>query len=92
MIGRDGKPIIVGFQPHELEWIRAAGTLTFRERESAYMQIAALTCRRYATIYERARKLRSEDRKLARDFLEQSMITRRVYVTAPTMTGKQRAA
>lgn len=70
MMDRFGDFIRVGFSPVETEWMRAAVTLPLREREQAYIQIAAMTGRKLGNVRSAARQLLAEHRTQVRAFLE----------------------
>ena len=101
IIGRFGNPVRVGWAPFELEWVKAALTLTRTERLSAYRDISEMTGRSMKSIANRAGILRAQGRQEAREWLAEHMHrdwrsspdvepSRRVFVRAPTMTGKER--
>lgn len=62
MIDRFGKPIRVGWAPHELLYIEAALTFRASERSSAYQDIADMTGRSLIAIRAKAENMASESR------------------------------
>jgi hypothetical protein len=66
MIDRHGRALIVGWQPHEILWLRAAMALPFRKRTDAYQQVAEMTTRTLAGVRHRAQLLARADREAAR--------------------------
>ena len=103
MLDRFGRPVRIGWSAVELLYIRAALTLARTERLSAYRDISELTGRSMKAIANRAGILRAQERQDAREWLAEHMrhdwrssghveAPRRVFVQAPTMTGKDKRA
>lgn len=78
---RYGRKIVIGWSDHEIEWIRAAGTLALQAREDALWDIASMTGRLYSTVHRKMLSVRQEDRAKAKAFLA-SVVghPRRVFV------------
>ena len=68
-IDRNGNRIIVGFKPHELEYIAAANTLRATERTNALQDISAMTGHCIRSVHRQAAIMQSADRKQAKERL-----------------------
>lgn len=90
MIDRYGIPLIVGFAPHEIEWLKAAGSLRGFERLQALEQICEMSGRKYASCERQMKALVAAEKREARAFLESvskatGTASRTVFVMAPTL-------
>lgn len=65
MIDRYGKPINVAWPEHHLEWVRAALTLDFKERQAAFHDIAEMTGRGIEAVRGCVKAVRDRDRRQA---------------------------
>lgn len=65
MIDRFGNRVSVAWPEHHLEWIRAALTLDFAERQAAYRDIASMTGRGIKAVRDRAKFMKDQERRQA---------------------------
>lgn len=65
MIDRYGKKVSIYWAEHELEWVRAAMTLPFRERQEAYRDISAMTTRPLQAVRDRATTIKTQEKRYA---------------------------
>ena len=63
MIDRFGRRISVGWPEHHLEWIRAALTLDWKERQEAYRDISELTGRGIKAVRDRAKVMKDMEKR-----------------------------
>lgn len=98
MIDRFNHAIIVGWQPHELEWLEACATLNRPERWEAYDCIASMTGRKPSAIKAKVESIIAHNRNEARSFLAlhlrkdwQSLQdgSRRAFVQSPTLAWQK---
>lgn len=65
MISRFGQPLYLGWPEHHLEWVRAALTLDYKERQLAFRDIAEMTGRGIKAVRDRAKRIKEQDRRQA---------------------------
>lgn len=88
-IDRFGQPITMGWQEHEILWLYAANSLRASERQAALKDIASMTSRTLLGVQMKAKRLQERTREEARKTLSESLGagSRRLFVSAPTLTG-----
>lgn len=79
------------FKPHEILWIVAANELKGRARAEAFWDIAEMSGRQVFSVMEKAKRLRTMDKKIAKAFLEVARrkewaMPRRVFVSHGAQT------
>jgi len=100
MLDQAGKPVIVSWPEYQHLWLRAAMSLTKRDRWNALEDIASMTGRSFASVKRKAEMLQAEDRRQAKAMLETILRKnwhsdrpieghRRLFVSVPVLTAKK---
>lgn len=100
MLDQAGKPVIVGWPEYQLLYLRAAVSLTKRDRWEAYQDIAEMVGRSFASVKRKAEMLQAEDRRESKAMLETILRknwhseslqdgSRRSFVSTPTLARQK---
>lgn len=82
-----GNPIRIGWSETEEIWLRAASTLTLRDREAAFRDIASLTGRTVDRLRHKAALLKAQDRQTAKALLQVQL--RKNWLSETTLTASR---
>lgn len=85
MVDRFGKPIIIGWHPHEFLWLEAALSLPRREQAAAFRDISALTGREVDHVRKQANRVLAKKNAQAKP--ARVLMVPEKYIPNPKLLG-----